>query len=44
MRILCAVALAACGHRSVPRASTTTLAITVTDGGAPVAARVLLFN
>ncbi len=44
MRLVAVAALAiACGKPDPPR-STTTLAITVTDGGKPVAARVLLFD
>jgi len=38
-----ALAVVACGKRAKP-ASTTALAITVTEGGKPVAARVLLFD
>jgi hypothetical protein len=45
VRALVALALAcACACGSHPASSTTTLAVTVTDGGVPVAARVLLFD
>lgn len=41
--LLVILALAACGHRE-PKRSTTTLVVRVTERGAPVAARVLLFD
>lgn len=43
MKWLLVIALVACGKPAKPR-STTTLAITVTDQGRPVGARVLLFD
>ena len=45
MRLLLLLALiGACGKPAKPRKPTTTLALRVTDGGTPVAARVLLFD
>ncbi|HEY1556960.1 MAG TPA: CehA/McbA family metallohydrolase [Kofleriaceae bacterium] len=44
MRSVALAVLVACGHHGAPARSTTTLAITITDAGKPVGARVLLFD